>query len=207
MVGAAPRYRRYTSEVRAKMLVEAGLACLAQGGIRAFTIDNICKASGASRGLITHHFGSKDRLLAEVYAAAYQPLLSLIAPQDDRPLPLPDLLDHLFSPANYSRESLNIWLAIWGEVATNPTLQAEHRALYTRYSATVEAAIAAQARAAGRVAASEDLAISVIALVDGLWLELCISPDTLTPMRARRACARLLEPFVGPLPEMERAEG
>lgn len=208
-VPPAPRYRRYTSEVRARMLVEAGLACLAQGGIRAFTVDNICKISGASRGLITHHFGSKDRLLAEVYAAAYQPLLAVIGPRDGAPLPLGQLLDHLFSPANYSRESLNVWLAIWGEVATNPTLQAEHRALYGRYRATVEAAIAAQARASGRIAAADELAVSVIALVDGLWLELCISPETLSPEtlspeRARRACARLLEPFVGPLPVSER---
>ena len=207
MTGSAPRYRRYSSEVRAKMLVEAGLTCLAQGGIRAFTVDNICKVSGASRGLITHHFGSKDQLLAEVYAAAYQPLLAVIGPGDGAPLPLPQLLDHLFSPANYSRESLNVWLAIWGEVATNPALQAEHRALYSRYRATVSAAIAAQARAESRIVAADELAISVIALVDGLWLELCISPETLSPDRARQACARLLEPFVGLLPAAQGHEG
>lgn len=207
MAGSTPRYRRYTSEVRARMLVEAGMTCLAQGGIRAFTVDNICKISGASRGLITHHFGSKDRLLAEVYAAAYQPLLAVIDQESGPPLPLSQLLDHLFSPANYSRESLNVWLAIWGEVATNPTLQAEHRALYSRYRATVSAAIAAQARAESRIVAADELAISVIALVDGLWLELCISPETLSPDQARQACSRVLEPFVGPLPVAQRHAG
>lgn len=183
------------------MLVDAGLTCLAEGGIRAFTVDNICRISGASRGLITHHFGSKDRLLAAVYAAAYQPLLAVIDPRDGKVPALPALLDHLFSPANYTRESLNVWLAIWGEVATNPTLRAEHRTLYDRYRRTVAAAIAEQARSAGRIVAGDELAVALIALVDGFWLELSISPETLSPARARRACARLLEPFVGPLPE------
>ncbi|MBH1974635.1 MAG: TetR family transcriptional regulator, partial [Rhodobacteraceae bacterium] len=75
----APKFRRYTSEVRAAMLVDAGLACLAEGGITAFTVDNICRKSAASRGLIAHHFGGKDGLLAAVYAAAYAPLIADLA--------------------------------------------------------------------------------------------------------------------------------
>lgn len=205
MASPAPRYRRYSSEVRAQMLIEAGLACLARGGIRAFTVDNICQVSGASRGLITHHFGSKEKLLAAVYNAAYQPLLDLIESADGTAPPLPDMLDNLFSPANYSRESLNVWLAIWGEVATNEVLQREHRALYDRYIATVARSLAAYARAQGRIIAAEDLAVPVVALVDGLWLELCISPDTLTPGRARALCARMLEPHVGPITRQDGA--
>ena len=40
-----PRYRRYTSETRGAMLIEAGMKCLARGGITAFTIDNICTSA------------------------------------------------------------------------------------------------------------------------------------------------------------------
>jgi TetR/AcrR family transcriptional regulator, transcriptional repressor of bet genes len=203
MARALPRYRRYTSEVRAQMLVEAGLVCLAQGGIRAFTVDNICKAAGASRGLITHHFGSKDQLLAAVYAAAYQPLLAVITPDDGPEPELPQLLDHLFSPANYTRESLSVWLALWGEVATNPALQEEHRALYSRYREVVSRSIAAFALARGRQVDAEQVAVSLIALADGLWLELCISPESLSRARARAACLSMLEPILGPIPEAE----
>ena len=78
MVGAAPRYRRYTSEVRAKMLVEAGLACLAQGGIRAFTVDNICKVSGASRGLITHRKQRENQIL-KLLGQAPQTIPAMVA--------------------------------------------------------------------------------------------------------------------------------
>lgn len=194
-----PRFRRYPSEVRAQMLIEAGLACLAEGGIRAFTVDNICKRADVSRGLITHHFGSKDGLLAAVYAAAYRPLLDAILPEGGPTPDLPDLLNILFSQVNYGRDNLNIWLAIWGEAVTNTAIQAEHKALYGSYQTAVEGAIAAHAARHGLQIDAEDLAISVIGLVDGLWLELCLDPGRMTPDRAKAAAFRLLTPLLGPL--------
>lgn len=196
---AAPRFRRHTREVRAAMLVEAGWKVLAEGGIRAFTIDNICKAAGASRGLVTHHFGGKEGLLTAVYAAAYEPLLGALEPKGKAPLSLPEMMDVLFSPANYSTDSLNVWLAIWGEIATNGPLMAEHRALYARYRDQVARAVAEQAAANGRVVDAGELAVLVISLVDGLWLELCLDPGHLTAERARAACLRLIEPVIGPV--------
>lgn len=194
-----PRFRRYSSEVRAAMLVEAGLACLARGGITAFTTDNICREAGASRGLITHHFGSKEGLLAAVYAAAYQPLLDSLTPTDQAAPDLMQIIERVFGTYNFTRDSLSVWLALWGEVATNPTLQAEHRKHYARYRATVARAIDDLARARGLVVDAQDLAISVIALIDGLWLEQGIDPELLSPARSIAACCRMLEPILGPL--------
>ena len=101
---------------------------------------------------------------------------------------------------NFTRDSLNVWLALWGEVAANPALQAEHRKHYARYRATIARAIDDLARARGIVVDAQVLAISVIALIDGLWLEQGIDPDLLSPARSIAACCRLLEPILGPLP-------
>lgn len=201
--GAAPgpRFRRLGREVRAAMLVEAGMQVLAEGGIRAFTIDNICKVSGASRGLVTHHFGGKDGLLAAVYDAAYRPLLEAIAPAEGPPPDLCELVDHLFSPANYSRDTLNVWLAIWSEIATGGALRDEHRTLYARYRAVVARAVAEHAARNGRQVKAEAMASTLIALVDGLWLEMCLDPAGLTPEGAKAACLDLLEPVLGPIGE------
>jgi AcrR family transcriptional regulator len=195
---ATPRFRRYDPEVRARMLIEAGLACLAEGGISAFTIDNICRKAQASRGLVAHHFGSKDGLLAAVYAAAYNPMLAAIAPQDG-PLPLSTLIDRIFSAETFTRENLNIWLAIWGETAANPQLLAEHRRNYATYRATISTAISTLASARARHVDADTMATSVIALADGYWLEQCLDPDRIAPDQARAACAALLEPLLGPL--------
>lgn len=194
-----PRFRRYSSEVRAAMLVDAGLACLARGGITAFTTDNICREAGASRGLITHHFGSIDGLLAAVYSAAYQPMLDSLTPVGEAPPTLVQIIERAFDTYNFTRDSLNVWLALWGEIATNPALQAEHRKHYARYRATVARAIDDLAHARGLSIDSQDLAISVIALIDGLWLEQGIDPELLSPARSIAACCRMLEPILGPL--------
>jgi TetR/AcrR family transcriptional regulator, transcriptional repressor of bet genes len=199
-MNTAPRFRRYSSEVRAAMLIEAGLACLAKGGIGAFTVDNISREAQASRGLIAHHFGSRDLLLAAVYEAAYKPMLDSIAPgPDGTPLDLPALIDRIFAAENTTPGTLNIWLALWGETTSNPALRAAHRQNYGLYRATVRNAITRRAAERELTLDADRLAISVIALVDGLWLEQCIDPDRITLAQARAACIGLLEPILGPL--------
>lgn len=194
-----PRFRRYTPDVRAAMLIEAGLACLARGGIQAFTVDNICREADASRGLITHHFGSKDGLLAAVYAAAYRPFLSEVAPDDGSGPDLSHLINVAFSDALFSRENLNIWLALWSEIAVNDALRAEHRKLYALYKSSVMTAIERQAKSQKKSVDTESLAISFIALIDGYWLEQHIDPVGLSPERAKAACRTMFEPILGSL--------
>lgn len=191
----APKFRRYTAEERAAMLVQAGLSCLAEGGIAAFTVDNICRRAGASRGLIAHHFGAKDGLLVAVYEAAYAPLLAMVGPEGGAP-DLADLVDRMLGTGAEDPGTLRIWLALWGEIAVNPSLRAAHRRNYARYCAAVERAVA-QAGVAGAQAGA--VAASLIALVDGLWLERCIDPDGFDAARARMACQALLGPLLGPL--------
>lgn len=180
------------------MLVEAGLRCLAEGGITAFTVDNICRRAGASRGLIAHHFGSKEGLLAAVYEAAYAPMLAKIDPGDG-PLALGSLIDRMFDAEARDLPTLRVWLALWGEIAVNPALKAAHRRNYGLYRAIVEGAIAAHCAARGLQLDAATLAASVIALVDGLWLEQCIDPEGFDAARARAACLVLLEPVLGSL--------
>jgi AcrR family transcriptional regulator len=192
-----PRFRRYSVEERSAMLVEAGLACLAQGGIQAFTVDNICREAKASRGLIAHHFGSKDGLLAEVYVAAYRNFMAILMPEGATDLQ--SLLNAAFSADLYRRDPLNIWLALWGEVAVNPRLRAAHRVQYAALLSRLEGAIARHAAEHGLAVDAAELALPVMALIDGLWLEAQIDPERLSPARARAAALTLLSHALGPI--------
>jgi len=189
---AAPRFERISPDERRARLIEASIACLAKGGIQGFTVDNICREAGTSRGLITHHFGSKNALLAASYAAIYGRVLENLARADNVPETLDDLVELIFSDSFLSRDYLNVWLALWGEIAVNPALQVEHRKNYALYRERIARAISAFARARGVTVDSYDVATILISLVDGLWLEQCIDQSVLSLARAKDLCRRTL---------------
>lgn len=198
-----PRYRRYSTETRGAMLVEASLACLARGGITAFTVDNICREANASRGLITHHFGSKNGLLAAVYATMYDRFTAVVAPEGQPAPDLVTLIEANFAPSVFNPDSLRIWLALWGEIANTPALCEVHRRRYLDLLATVERAVATEATARGRSLDARAVAVLFVALSDGLWLEQGIDKTMLSRDAARNACYTFFEAFLGPLERPE----
>jgi len=194
---SAPKYSRLTSDERRAALEEAALVCMARGGILEFTIDKVCREAGVSRGLITHHFQTKDGLLAAVYANMYRK--SMAAMNAPRPgmSPIAAMIEASFSAEMFSRDVLNIWLTLWGETANNPVLQDEHRRQYAQYRADVTTALVEAAQ--GRVVDCDALAQQLICLIDGLGLQHCIEPALMPPEQAKAACYAFLTPYLGPL--------
>jgi AcrR family transcriptional regulator len=195
---AAPRFTRLSSEERRAQLVEVGLECLARGGIQEFTVDKICQAAKVSRGLILHHFGSMGGFLAAVYARIYgdtTPDIASLNPPETR---LAALIDGCFAPRAFSRDVLNSWVALWGQIANTPDLRDEHRRQYRHYLDDVTGAIAALANARNREVEARPLAKALICLVDGLCLQHCLDPDAMPAEEARAACWAFLAPHLGP---------
>ena len=186
---------RLSAEDRRALLEDAARACIARGGIRDFTVDKIVAEAGVSRGLITHHFGSMDGLLVAVYSRMYREWIAEIATPRPGFTPLEALVEALVSPALFSRDVLNVWLTLWGEIANNPVLRAEHRARYGEYREILATAL----REAARPGSSIDVntvASAFICLVDGLGVQRCIEPDLLPEAAARSICWALLSPHL-----------
>jgi TetR/AcrR family transcriptional regulator, transcriptional repressor of bet genes len=190
------RFIRLSSEDRRAQLLDVALAGLAKGGIQEFTVDRICQAAGVSRGLILHHFGSMGGLLAAVYARLYRDTTPDLAalPAAVR---LDALIDGVFAPKAFNRDILNAWVALWGQIANTPALREEHRRQYGAYVEEVTAAIAALATTRRRSADTRPLAKSLICLIDGLCLQHCLDPETLSPEAAKEACRAFLAPHLG----------
>lgn len=190
------RFTRLTSEDRRAQLMDVALAGLAKGGIQEFTVDRICAAAGVSRGLILHHFGSMAGLLAAVYARLYRdttPDLTALPPETR----IDALIDGSFAPKSFNRETLNTWVALWGQIANTPALRDEHRLQYQAYLAQVSEALAAMAVANGRKVDALPLATSLICLIDGLCLQHCLDPEAMPPEAAKAACRAFLAPHLG----------
>ncbi|MFL5260309.1 MAG: TetR family transcriptional regulator C-terminal domain-containing protein [Hyphomicrobiales bacterium] len=203
----APRFTRANPEARRQMLVEAARRCLSKGGIAAFTVDQICKEAGVSRGLINHYFPNKDDLLVEIYQdSLYKTVNSQIAEarrhdEGDGPpeFLLKAIVEANFAQDYFARENLLVWLTLWGEIATNAKLRSAHRLLYESYRKTLAGAIERVAGARARHVDSAALARAFIALVDGLWLEWCLDPRAVSTDAARESCYDLLEAKLGSL--------
>lgn len=195
MTDQTRRKVRLSAEDRRALLEDAARVCIARGGIRDFTVDKIVAEAGVSRGLITHHFGSMDGLLVAVYSRMYSEWIAAISTPRPGFTPIEALVEALVSPALFSRDVLNVWLTLWGEIANNPVLRAEHRARYGEYRETIAAALR-EAAPPGSSIDVDKVASAFICLVDGLGVQRCIEPDLLPEAAARSACWALLSPHL-----------
>jgi len=185
-------YQRKTAQQRRTELVTAGIACLGKGGMTAFTIDQICKQAGVSRGLINHHFKSKEELLVSIYAQMTDYLLRDRSADTPR-RQIAGFIDSSFDAASFNKSNLRAWLAIWGQVATQPELKSLHQKRYQQYRQQLVAALSAIAADEQIDIDANSVARQLIALIDGLWLEYCLHSEGFSLADARADCYRLLE--------------
>jgi AcrR family transcriptional regulator len=203
VTSAKPAYERRSTDQRRQDLIDAGIRCLSKDGIGAFTIDRISKEARVSRGLINHHFDGIDDLLAAVYVDMTSAMhgngsqgLSAAGSAEER---LAALLKFMFSPPIFAKGTLRAWLALWGEVAANSKLKLAHRQSYERYLENLSKAIAEITKARKCRIDHRQLAITCIALIDGLWLEWCLNPSAVSRDDAEDAVYAVLESRLGPL--------
>lgn len=185
-------YQRKTARQRRAELIDAGIACLGKGGMTAFTIDQICKQAGVSRGLINHHFESKEDLLVSMYAQ----MTDYLVQERDLETPRQQIVGFIessFDAASFNKSNLRAWLAIWGQVATQPELKSLHQKRYRQYRGQLVGALSEIATDEGLVIDADIVARQLIALIDGLWLEYCLHSEEFSLAEASADCYRLLQ--------------
>ena len=157
----------------------------------AFTIDQICKQAGVSRGLINHHFKTKEDLLTCIYADMTDHLVQNSASNDPRQQ-LAEIIETSFDERSFNRSNLRAWLSIWGEVATNKVLNSLHQSRYRKYKARISQALKSIAEVDKTDLDADSITRQLIALIDGLWLEYCLHSTDFSLAAARADCYRFL---------------
>lgn len=79
------RIRRMDGDARREQLLTAGLELFSSTSYDAVSVDDIAAATGSSRGLLYHYFGSKRGFYVEVLEASAAELVEVL-----RPAPGPD---------------------------------------------------------------------------------------------------------------------
>ena len=189
---AATRNRQ-SPEVRRRELIEATMRSIAKFGYAGTTIETICSEAQVSRGLINHHFGSKEELIRQSYKAlrdewvaqTHGAMSESYADPEDK---LRAMIRTSFGPTMFKQEYLGIWAGFWSAIGKSPALRRMNRELFDKDREAYEAIFAQIARKRGKRIDTRRAALTVIALIDGFWLEWCLDPKSFTAAEAEAAC-------------------
>jgi AcrR family transcriptional regulator len=188
----APRNRE-SPEVRRKLLIEATMRSIAKYGYAGTTIETICSEAKVSRGLINHHFGSKEELIRQSYKALRDEWVaqthgSLNGSYSDPEEKLRAMIRVSFGPTMFKQEYLGIWAGFWSAIGKSPALRKLNRELFDKDRNAYQDIFEAIASKRGKKVDSRRAALSIIALIDGFWLEWCLDPKGFTAEEAEDAC-------------------
>ncbi|WP_082350123.1 transcriptional regulator BetI [Novosphingobium sp. AAP1] len=191
--------RRAEPDARRHSLIEAAMRVLARAGANGASVRAIAQEAGVSPGLVGHYFSGIDALIAETYthvdAMVTQALNAAVAaaPSDPR-AQLEAFVTASFTAPIAQPALLATWIAFWSLVTSQPQIARQHDEQYAGYRARLEQLLREAGVAEGDL---RHAAIAVTALVDGLWLELCLSPQCFSSEEAGAIARRFLGTVCG----------
>ncbi len=193
-----PAFKRAEPDERRQSVIEACARVLAHAGASGASVRTIALEAGVSPGLVGHYFGSVDALVAATYGqtgarvdAALEEALSAAGP--DPRAKLEAFVTASFLPPIADPELLATWVAFWSLVRARSDIAAQHDTQYANFRAQLETLLAACGLPD---AALHRAAIAISALVDGLWLELCLSPGCFSAAEASAIARAQIEALI-----------
>jgi AcrR family transcriptional regulator len=187
-------FQRETAVVRRGALIEATIRCLGKKGADGISVRNIAAEAGVSAGLVAHHFGGIDTLIADSYRVVTDRVEGVLAKAAAAagPDPRRQLADYVtasFQPPVLDPSLLATWVAFWRLNKSNVAVAEAHRDIYGAYRSRLEILLQACGLPDPALRLS---AIALTALIDGLWLELCLDDSAFTADDARHIVEQAL---------------
>ena len=186
--------RTAAKEERRLQLIKATMRSVAKRGLSDTTMATVAGEAKLSQGIINLHFQSKDNLLVETlryvadeYRAAWQTALEKAGNEPVHKLAA--LVEVDFHKPICNRNRLAVWFAFWGESKSRPTYRricSEHDRNYDQMLAELCGEIIEQGNY--QDADPQVVATGLSAMTEGLWLDLLVSPDEMTPELGRQIC-------------------
>jgi TetR/AcrR family transcriptional repressor of bet genes len=199
-----PRYERQVASDRREALVDAAIESLKRWGHEGLSVRRIAAEAGVSIGLINHHFPHKDSLVAESYRAFSRRLsqsyeAAVAAAGKDPRTRLRAYFNAFFSNPNLDPQVLTAWVVYWSLVQVSPEMRAVRDEEGRGYSAVLGRLLSDLAQSRGGVPVDLGLVVSgLTALLDGLWLQLCLDPSSIRPKDAASLCDDWVDRVIGP---------
>ena len=194
---------------RRKLFAAAALAVIAREGLEGLTMRVVAKEAGFTTGALTHYFQSKDELLiaaSEAGADVVRPEMDDAATGASARGALRDLLYTVLPTSPAMKAQWRFWVAFWERAAHSPQVQRVMRERYFEYTNRV-ATVIRRSQEQGetpRDVDAEAVAREVIALIDGIGVQVMIGSRKFTVAVQRQYVDALLEMRLGPVREAPR---
>ncbi len=193
---------RETPAVRQQSIIDATMRCIARYSYSETTIDRICAEAKVSRGLINHHFQSKDELMAQTYKRLAADLLDVsraaaanaAGPEEK----LNAIIRVCFAAPVFAPKNVKVWLGFWSVAHSDPVIRKAHKELYSGYRRALKKLFEQIAEGRGGSVDGDLAALTLTAVIDGFWLELARDPTSFTADEALTSCLRVVDTFLPP---------
>jgi len=198
--------RQANHNERRKLFAAAALAVIAREGLEGLTMRVVAKEAGFTTGALTHYFQSKDELLiaaSEAGADVVRPEMEGAATGASARVALRDLLYTVLPTTPPMKAQWRFWMAFWERAAHSPEVQRVMRERYFEYTSRV-AKVIRRSQEQGetpRDVDAEIVAREIIALIDGIGVQVMIGSRKFTNAVQRQYVDSLLETRLGPVRE------
>ena len=196
--------RKGSREERRFQLIEATIEVLAQNGFARTTQTEVAKKAGLSHGLVSFHFATKEKLLAETLAFLAEEyrqnwMDALDAAPPDAAHQLDALLRADFNLEICTQDRLFAWCSFWGEAQSRPIYQQSCGSNDQQYIEVMEGISARLCAEQGSPFDPILVARILRVTVEGVWLDMITMTRPYSPAEGLRSvytCAAAFFPAV-----------
>jgi len=187
-----PRTKQRTAskQQRQSQLIKATIRSIALNGLSVTTMATVAKEAGLSQGIINLHFQSKERLLEETlnhvvdeYRRAWYKALQTSGDSAAEKLAALAAVD--FDKRICQRNKLAVWFAFWGESRSRLTYRKICTESSREYKRSLTLLCEEIIKQGGYAVQAQHIAIGLLAMNSGLWLDMLISPSEMSAELAR----------------------
>ncbi len=181
--------------IRKPQLIEATMEAINDVGLQKASVVMISSYAGVSPAIINHYFGGKDGLLEETMRSILRQLSQgvqrrlALCDKDDVNARIKAIVGGNFDPRQVDSKVVKTWLTFWSQAMHQPQLyrlqRVNEKRLLSHLLLELKRVLPADQ--------AKFVALSIAALIDGIWLRGSLNPNGIDSDLAQRIIADYLE--------------
>lgn len=180
-------------DIRRQELRRAAVAVMQREGASGTTLEKVAQEAGASKGIVLHYFRNKQHLFEEAMREANAGLRQHVVIKlnaADTPLQrIWAVIEGNLGEEFYKPPYGHAWLSLCAEVPREPQLRRLQKVIHSRMHSNLMSGLLPLLPRQQ----AEETALSISALIDGLWVRLGIGDQSVNSATALKLARSLLE--------------